>query len=290
MLKNITEEELLKCGVYQIKCVQNNKIYIGSTVQTFKKRLNHHISMLKACTHKNKHLQNAYNKYGDFEISILEVCDRECALEREQYYLDSLLRSNLYIENKDSYFRDNGFNINPLATGTPNLSQETIDKRTKTFKAFVSEAARLYNEFKNFELDFDEIPEKYLAMIHVWMNAKPWNKGKKYESTEHLKVKKNIDDAFKENRKQQRINKMPKIEIYDLEGVLLKTFDNAKIIVEWSLTDDNKLPIVSRFKGKERMGVPLKALQYESIIKAIRTSKPYKGLIFKHATPLDGNV
>jgi group I intron endonuclease len=42
--------------------------------------------------HANPHLQNAYNKYGSlsFQISIIEECDQDNLLKREQYYIDLL--------------------------------------------------------------------------------------------------------------------------------------------------------------------------------------------------------
>jgi hypothetical protein len=59
MKYNCIIENLDKQGVYQIKCVTSNKIYIGSTSTSFIKRLNHHLSMLRVNKHKNPYLQNA---------------------------------------------------------------------------------------------------------------------------------------------------------------------------------------------------------------------------------------
>lgn len=62
-------------GVYQIKNLSNNKIYIGSTLTSFIYRWRQHSSKLKLGKHENSHLQSSYNKYGEsnFEYSVLYV-------------------------------------------------------------------------------------------------------------------------------------------------------------------------------------------------------------------------
>lgn len=89
-------------GVYKIICLSNNKIYIGSSNNIFK-RWNEHIWELNNHKHDNKHLQDAWDKYGEenFKFEIIEECNKDIKLKREQYYLD------LY----KSYNRDIGFNI-----------------------------------------------------------------------------------------------------------------------------------------------------------------------------------
>lgn len=79
-------EELDKQGVYVIKCLSSEKIYVGSTTMTFLKRYRHHLTQLQNNNHKNSHLQNSYNKYGsdNFEFDILEICDKTFCLEQEQ--------------------------------------------------------------------------------------------------------------------------------------------------------------------------------------------------------------
>jgi group I intron endonuclease len=77
--------------VYKITNLINNKIYIGSTY-SFKKRKNSHINLLNLDKHGNRHLQNAWNKYGEesFKFEILEKCEVCSLIEREQYYINNL--------------------------------------------------------------------------------------------------------------------------------------------------------------------------------------------------------
>lgn len=78
-------------GVYQIKNKINGHIYIGSSVNMVD-RLWNHKTKLRNQTHKNPHLQAAWNKYGEenFEFTILETVQRrEDAVKLEQKYIDT---------------------------------------------------------------------------------------------------------------------------------------------------------------------------------------------------------
>jgi len=81
-----------KCGVYKIKNLINNKCYIGSTTKLLKYRCITHRCHLRYNRHTNQHLQNAWNKYGEnnFEFSIIELCQPNKCLDREQHYIDIL--------------------------------------------------------------------------------------------------------------------------------------------------------------------------------------------------------
>ena len=85
--------QITKCfGIYRIKNLINDKIYVGSTTKSFSIRWRQWRGDLKR-NKANKHLSNAWNKYGKdvFEFSILEVViDKEKVLEREQYWIDTL--------------------------------------------------------------------------------------------------------------------------------------------------------------------------------------------------------
>lgn len=80
-------------GIYKIINTINDKIYVGSTFCKggFKRRWIIHKSGLKKNRHPNKHLQHAWNKYGEafFIFEIIEVVtDSLILLVREQFYID----------------------------------------------------------------------------------------------------------------------------------------------------------------------------------------------------------
>jgi len=64
---------LKNCGIYVIRNLINDKIYIGSSVN-IKKRFCQHRNSLKKNKHHNKYLQRSWNKYGEenFEFVVIE--------------------------------------------------------------------------------------------------------------------------------------------------------------------------------------------------------------------------
>lgn len=78
-----------KSAIYGILNLVNGKIYIGSAVEV-SNRLRTHKSRLNLNKHPSKHLQAAYNEYGDFafEFIVLEYCDKDQLLEREAYWFE----------------------------------------------------------------------------------------------------------------------------------------------------------------------------------------------------------
>lgn len=78
-------------GIYAIRNEVNGKMYIGSAID-ISRRLATHFYRLRTNKHPSKHLQAAFNKYGEdaFERSTLEECAPEKLLEREQHWIDTL--------------------------------------------------------------------------------------------------------------------------------------------------------------------------------------------------------
>lgn len=80
-------------GIYQI--VINGKKYIGSSFR-IERRWSEHKRLLLKGTHTNKHLQHAYDKYGEVEYSIVCLCDKQdlASLEQELIGLFNTLDSS----------------------------------------------------------------------------------------------------------------------------------------------------------------------------------------------------
>lgn len=82
----------ISSGVYAIVNILNGKKYVGST-KCFKERFAEHRSQLRSGKHKNIHLQNAFNKYGEryFKFVILEECEniQDTLNFIEQKWIDS---------------------------------------------------------------------------------------------------------------------------------------------------------------------------------------------------------
>lgn len=77
-------------GIY---CIESScgKVYIGSAV-SLRTRFMSHRRSFEINKHDNERLQNYCNKYGTDSLSfkVLEYCDRDRLIEREQFYIDTL--------------------------------------------------------------------------------------------------------------------------------------------------------------------------------------------------------
>jgi group I intron endonuclease len=78
-------------GIYQIKNLVNEKIYIGSSNHLYR-RYTDHLRLLNRGSHFNPKLQASWNKYGKdaFEFSVLEYCLPVRLVELEQLYINRL--------------------------------------------------------------------------------------------------------------------------------------------------------------------------------------------------------
>jgi group I intron endonuclease len=97
-------------GIYQIRNLINNKIYIGSAVD-INQRWGVHLHQLKNGIHHSSHLQRSWIKNGEqnFILEILEEIDNvNNLLIREQFYFDTIKPWNRFI----------GYNICKVAGST----------------------------------------------------------------------------------------------------------------------------------------------------------------------------
>jgi|11BtaG_2_1085332.scaffolds.fasta_scaffold00420_5 hypothetical protein len=112
--EEITEKKTKKRSeepncVYQIKNLENIKVYIGETIRG-ESRWKRHLRCLKGNCHANKPLQEDFNKYGEeaFEWSILkefEIENKDILLLEEartiqQYIQDGVELYNVQLTNK----------------------------------------------------------------------------------------------------------------------------------------------------------------------------------------------
>lgn len=87
-------------GIYSIVNTVDGSMYIGSA-SFLSERKSRHITDLQKGTHKNPHLQSAYNKHGkkSFQFRLLELVDEnEGLIPQEQIWIDRAigLDINLY--------------------------------------------------------------------------------------------------------------------------------------------------------------------------------------------------
>ena len=91
-----------KSGIYEIRNTVNGMVYVGSSSNLIH-RFAQHRWMLRNNNHYNNNLQSSWNIFGEvsFSFKILEICEKELLIDREQFYMDKLR----------SVEREFGFNI-----------------------------------------------------------------------------------------------------------------------------------------------------------------------------------
>jgi group I intron endonuclease len=113
-----------KKAIYIIVNSKNNKVYVGSSIDISKRR-SRHFKALEKNEHENKHLQNAYNKYGKnyFTMYLLEYVENEVdLLQREQFWID-----------KTCVFDKNiGYNNSPTAGNSIGVKHSEESKRKRS--------------------------------------------------------------------------------------------------------------------------------------------------------------
>lgn len=142
-----------KSGIYKITNLVNNKIYIGQAVNLFQRWCSH-----KGC-YDDCYIHRAIKKYGwtNFKFEVLEICEKDKLIEKEQFYLDFY----------KSYNRNIGYNIRKFADTKfgYNHSQETKDKISKAKKC---RKASLEERMKRSEFSkLRPVSEKFLKMAVI---------------------------------------------------------------------------------------------------------------------------
>ena len=109
-----------RSGVYQIKCIENEKIYIGQTID-LDRRLYDHLRTLRRGTHHNHYLQRAFDKYGEksFEFSVLQECSIDDLDKVEKEWIARLNSMNPLV----------GYNLESGGNPGKEVSEETKEKK-----------------------------------------------------------------------------------------------------------------------------------------------------------------
>lgn len=105
-------------GIYSIEHIESGKKYIGSAINV-STRMSEHLLRLKNNKHKNKKLQNAWNKHGNdaFVFSVIELVSNDMLIAREQYWIDATKAATR-----------SGYNIAPQAGSTFGFKMSAASK------------------------------------------------------------------------------------------------------------------------------------------------------------------
>ena len=110
-------------GIYSITNSGNGKRYIGQSID-IEKRWREHRWYLRANKHKNNHLQNAWNKYGEtaFVFEVLEECEFSVINDKEVFWINHFDSTN------------NGYNLDSGGNNGKRHSEETKRKMSEAAK------------------------------------------------------------------------------------------------------------------------------------------------------------
>jgi len=137
----------MSSGIYCIKNIINNKVYIGSSVN-LNGREYKHFWMLKKNKHDNQFLQNSFNKYGEnsFVFEVVEECHPELLINLENYHI---------IKNKSNEISF-GYNLALVNEFRRNCYNEEVKIKLSKFNLNKN------NNFKSFSLTNIETDEIFI--------------------------------------------------------------------------------------------------------------------------------
>ena len=226
-LKNIKKK-----GVYKISYNDSNRIYIGSTTQSFYLRWIQHMWEFKNNCHKNKKLVNVVNKYGVKSLSfeIVEIIKEENkVLEREQYYID------LY----DAY--KVGLNCSPSAYNSQGCkrSEDTLIKNFYNVVSQYSKEGKHIKTYKSLKEAAKKTKTDYITLSNACnektrlANGYQWRKGDNKKDITPVKSKGETT-----------------IYQYNNEGVLIKKWNSLKEAADYFKRPRNSFSVAVS-KGRE---------------------------------------
>jgi group I intron endonuclease len=174
-------------GIYKIINTVNRKFYIGSS-KNILKRIRRHFSELRNNSHKNKHLQSSWNKYGEenFLFEILEECLEENLIVREQYYIDVLIPK---------------YNINKIANSSLGVKRDDITKEKIRRANIGLKHSKERNEIKSIAQGGDN----------------HWTKKKEFSEESKEKMRKTHKKLHKNGYKHPTAKKVIELDVFGKE-------------------------------------------------------------------------
>ena len=214
-------------GIYCIENKTTNKKYIGKSVDIYERWRQHKIHLNGNC-HHNRHLQNAWNKYGsnDFLFYIIEQCDESVLNDKEVFYIQE------YRTLDDAY----GYNLtcggdggNTLINYTEDEFNEYCKKRSRILKGKLpfgedSSSAKLTND------EVLKIIDCLLNGEHICDISRKFNISNStiFDIYRHATWR-HLTDGINFPKTQKALGRTSKsVDQYDLDGNFIRSFRNAR--------------------------------------------------------------
>lgn len=203
------------CGIYKIENTIDKKVYIGQSVDIYK-RWTGHKNKLDNNKHQNNHLQRAWNLYGknNFRFDILEECFKDLLNERECYYIELM----------HSMDQNHGYNLTSGGSSKMSYSKETINKMSiaKKGKPLSDEHKKKLSEVHKGRV-FSEETRKKLSEANMGHEVSE-------ETREKLRKAhsgKKLSEESKEKVRKTRIKK-PVIQ-FDKNGNFIREYESVAL-------------------------------------------------------------
>lgn len=143
------------CGIYLIRNKINNKIYIGQSTDIYRRWMEHKRSgqpnkyKIKSLRDANTPIHLAMQKYGieNFEISLLEKCNRTELDDKEKYWIHILNSNNKDIGYNVGTGGQENFALKGEHHSQAKLKQNNVDK--------------IINLLKTTNIDFGELAQQF---------------------------------------------------------------------------------------------------------------------------------
>ncbi len=197
------KRDLKKTGIYCIKNLINNKVYIGKSINIYERIRNHINRLNKESIDENRHLIKSWKKYGrdNFQYIVLEYLetDENLLKERELYWMKKL----------NSLNREFGYNLREDTSTNCIVSKETRElqsiNRLQKYKDNPDLLIKMSEVTKKF---WKENPDKLKIMsekVKILITKYYINQYDK-NTKELVKVWNNISDIIKENPNYKKHN------------------------------------------------------------------------------------
>lgn len=201
-------------GIYKITNLTNNKVYIGST-KNIEHRFHEHLSKLKGGYHINKHLQAAFDKYGEsnFKFELLREASEGILRRAEQFYI------NKYQSINPKY----GYNkAIVISNAWDNLEKEIIEKQKFYFGCY-NKQGKLVKVFKTIDEVYIFLGGRY-TRVYDAVNSNLTLTANNYYWIRLDVDKHKFEPIIKVNFRKGRHRK---IKQYDLNDNFIKEWNSA---------------------------------------------------------------
>jgi len=290
-----------KSGIYKIRNLVNGKLYIGSSDDIHERWMNHRI-MLKNNSHHSKKLQRAYNKYGkeNFLFELLEECSIDDLISREQYYLNTLLYANEYINKTSKKFMSLGYNIKPIAgKGSRGLkhTKESIEKMLKSKELYGIYSLDKTGKIEKFFTNTKQAAEYYKITRGV-VSRSIYKKQYSRKGICFIYVK-DYNENFKpleihkwnKNKNIPFSGKKRKVNVYTLYGDFIRSFDDLYQCADYFNTHASNIHKKISTKNKKFLiDSELSKHIILDINEQVNKISDYWNYIFDNLSVVNGNI